>query len=495
MLSPPHPGDETRWDVTAWTGKYVIAWGSTHSCCATVFGETAEGSSEHGAAFDPLTHAWRPMPPAPVDVTVESTIWTGRQLLVWGSAPTVAPRTDRNTLLEFDPSTWGWKRLAAPPIALRSSAEVLWSGTMLVVVGGQARSNTALLNGATYDPRSNRWKVLPTVAHVAARAAEKEVPVGLTAAWAANTLYVWVTRQVSQACGANCGEISARVQSLRWTPGASRWDPGPTPPKGTSVYGATAVSMGRSIALFDGSSCLPAMLCASGLSGTPALLDVKTDKWSLIATSGVLENAASFVWTGRTLVAVSPYQTPDGYLVGGYAAAFDAVTDSWASLPDLPVPTAPPSGPVLTGTVWAGSELVDSGLVLEPGHISTTTGPSVASTAPTCPPITFPEWVGGTFCGPPPGPGNGSGPDGSCLGTETAPPCGSGMVAGRYYAYTLIGNCTNDYFDGRWWTNELPGGTGPREVWMSVNTTGTSGGWIGPDGAVGYQRSTVTSCS
>jgi hypothetical protein len=133
--------------------------------------------------------------------------------------------------------------------------------------------------------------------------------------------------------------------------------------------------------------------------------------------------------------------------------------------------------------------------VLKPGHISSTTGPSAASTVPTCPPITFPEWVGGTFCGPPPGPGDGSGPDGSCLGTETAPPCGPGVVAGRYYAYTLIGNCTNDYDDGRWWTNELPGGTGPLEVWMSVNATGTGAGWIGPNGAVGFRPSVATSCS
>lgn len=495
MLVPPHPGVETMWDLAAWTGKFVIAWGSANPCCATASGKPTEGSSEHGAAFDPVTHSWRSMPPAPVDVTIESTIWTGRQVLVWGSASTAARRANRNTLLEFDPTTWRWKRLATPPIALRSAAEVLWSGTRLIVIGGQANSITALLNGATYDPRANRWKALPTVPHVAAGASEKEVPVSLTAAWAANTLYVWVTRQVSQACGANCGEISARVQPLRWIPGASLWHPGPTPPKGTSVYDATAVSMGRSIALLDGSSCLPGMSCPSGVSGTPALLDVTTDKWSSIAMSGVLDIAQSFVWTGRNLVAVSPYLTSDGHLVGGYAAAFDAASDSWANLPDLPVPTAPPSGPVLSGTVWAGSELIDSGLVLKPGHISSTTGPSAASTVPTCPPITFPELVGGTFCGPPPGPGNGSGPDGSCLGTETAPPCGPGVVAGRYYAYTLISNCTNDYLDGRWWTNELPGGAGPLEVWMSVNATGTGAGWIGPNGAVGFRPSVATSCS
>lgn len=484
-LMRPHPGVERAWDLTAWTGKYVIAWGSTNPCCRPI-----RGSSEHGAAFDPASRSWRSIPPAPVDVTVESTIWTGRQVLVWGSAPPAAQRATRDTLLGFDPATWRWQRLATPPIAPRSAAEVLWGGARLIVIGGYDRSTGVLLNGATYDPQANRWSALPAVPRFAAGAGSKEEPVDVTAAWAAGTLYVWVTHQVSQACGGGCGEISAEVQALRWSPGTSQWHPGPTPPKGVAVSGATAVSMGRYIAVLDGSSCLPDDDCVAGLGGTFALLDVKADRWSSIAANAVLSSAGSFVWTGRAMVAVSPYLTAAGYLLGGYAAALDPTSDSWAAVPELPVPAAPPSGPVLSGTVWTGSELIVSGLVLVPGHRSPTTGPS---TVPSCPPITFPE----SGCGPAPGPGNGSGPDGSCLGTEMAPPCGPGMVAGRYYAYTLITTCTNDYVDGRWWKNELPGpeGSGPMDVWVSVNESGMGGGWMGPNMSVGFEPSAATTCS
>lgn len=148
---------------------------------------------------------------------------------------------------------------------------------------------------------------------------------------------------------------------------------------------------------------------------------------------------------------------------------------------------------MLSGTVWAGTELIDSGLVL--GHRSTTTGTNRSSTPPPCPPITLPDLVGGHFPGPAPGPGNGGGPDGSCLGTEVVPPCGPGMVAGSYYDYTLITTCADDYFDGRWRANEIPGGSGPLDVWVSVNATGTGAGWIGPNGAVGFAPPTTTSCS
>lgn len=491
-LAPPRAGVVKAWDLAVWTGRDVIAWGSTSPCCGSVPGEPTGGSSEHGAALDPASGTWRALPAAPVDVTVEATAAIGRQVLVWGSAPAAAPSGTRNVLLGFDPTTWRWKRLATPPLAARTAAQVFSTGTTLIVIGGQARSTAVLMSGATYDPRTNQWSALPAIPRVAAAPGSKEEPVGVTAAWAAGTLYVWVTRQVSQACGADCGEISAKVQALRWSVGASQWHQGPTPRVPT--YDATALSMGSSVALLDGSSCLPEMSCPGRETGSSALLHVSTDRWSSVAANAVLESAESFVSTGDRLVAVSPYLTSGGYLVGGYVAALDPASGSWANLPELPVSAAPPSGPVLSGTVWAGSELIDSGLVLMPGHRSTATVPGPGSTVPSCPPITFPEFVGGQFCGPAPGPGNGHGVGGSCLGTETAPPCGPGMVVGRYYSYTVIGSCTSDYIDGRWWADELPGGSGPLDVWVSV-TSPTGAGWIGPDGAVGFEPTTATSCS
>ena len=117
----------------------------------------------------------------------------------------------------------GRRRLRwAPPIPSRTGAEVVWSGTRLIVIGGHGSSITALLNGATYDPRTNRWSALPAVPRVVVGAGSKAEPVGVTAAWSAGALYVWVTRQASRACGVNCGEISAKVQALRWSPGTSR---------------------------------------------------------------------------------------------------------------------------------------------------------------------------------------------------------------------------------------------------------------------------------
>ena len=108
---------------------------------------------------------------------------------------------------------------------------------------------------------------------------------------------------------------------------------------------------------------------------------------------------------------------------------------------------------------------------------------------PPCPAgIAVPSDLSGQYCGPVPPAGNGLGPGGQCTGREADPPCGPGVVAGRYYAYTLPGNYSGlVIFDGRQWVSELtlPTEVPPLDVWMRLTAAGTLG-WIGPRGAVDF---------
>ena len=131
-------------------------------------------------------------------------------------------------------------------------------------------------------------------------------------------------------------------------------------------------------------------------------------------------------------------------------------------------------------------------------EISTTTAPSSAISSfrsgpapvpPPCPADQSQPTMNGRFCGPNPGRGTGLGPSGECTGRETTPPCGPGMIAGRYYAYTLPGGCDGSLIlDGRRWRSELP----PPEpvpdmyVWVSVDA-GDRAGFISPNGSVGFE--------
>jgi hypothetical protein len=110
-----------------------------------------------------------------------------------------------------------------------------------------------------------------------------------------------------------------------------------------------------------------------------------------------------------------------------------------------------------------------------------------------CPvPSPEPSMVTGQYCGPVPPPGNGLGPNGECTGREATVPCAAGVVAGKYYAFTLPGRCDGVViFDGRRWISELPPPTNVSDfdVWMRLDPTGRLG-FIGPRGVVGFDPDT-----
>jgi hypothetical protein len=122
------------------------------------------------------------------------------------------------------------------------------------------------------------------------------------------------------------------------------------------------------------------------------------------------------------------------------------------------------------------------------GEPSSTASPPPDSLPATTQPCPTPTWEGGNYCGPPPQPGNGSGPGGRCSGDETAPPCGPGAVVGSYYAYTLPVRCDGLItFDGRRWTSDLlPPSSGPDLwVWMRLAPGGHLR-FVSPVGTIGF---------
>jgi hypothetical protein len=169
-------------------------------------------------------------------------------------------------------------------------------------------------------------------------------------------------------------------------------------------------------------------------------------------------------------------------VVGVTAGAFAAVGNGGSPMRS----EAGPSAPVAPRPTRNGPSNT-----FGPVHSSPSNGAQAPGAGPvSCPPrSTAPTLVGGELCGPPPPAGNGFGVDGECTGRETTPPCGPGVVPGRYYAYTVPGSCTGlVIFDGRRWVSELPppSPVAPFPVWMRLDTSGQMLGSIGPDGAVGY---------
>jgi hypothetical protein len=136
--------------ASVWTGKELLVWG----------GLTLRGSQSvwlgDGAALDPLTNRWRPLPAAPIAPRSDvAAVWTGTEMLIWGGNADGQTPTDGAA---FNPSTNRWRAIASSPFegALRPAA--VWTGAEMLVVN----SINANPSAAAYDPKADRWRRLPT---------------------------------------------------------------------------------------------------------------------------------------------------------------------------------------------------------------------------------------------------------------------------------------------------------------------------------------------
>ncbi len=268
-----------------WDGTEMIIWGGSIPNAST--GETAQAD---GAAYNPRTNTWRVLPQAPIGGRAyASAVWTGTELIVWGGNGSGGVLGDGGA---YNPTTNTWRPIADAPIAPAMKSATVWTGREMIVVGG--------LNGgpdtAAYDPTADRWHKLPNA------------PSGITPPY---PQAVW-----------------AGTEAIFLLNGGTRPSPG--------------------------SPAAPNVLVA---------YDPASRQWTTLAT---VDSAGSFgwlVWTGQKLLALAGTPNQDGM--------FDLRTRSWSR--DITPP--PLRGAAANGPVWSGSEAIfwgggDVGLAYEPATSS-----------------------------------------------------------------------------------------------------------------------------
>ena len=162
--------------AAAWTGTELLVWGGSVT-------SDIEGFLDDGAAYDPASETWRPLPPAPVTARAPLHVWTGRELIVWGTAVRVDDRPRDGAA--YDPIADEWRPIADGPIDL-TDATAVWTGREMIVFGAalhggnNAETNTAV--GAAYDPVRDTWRELPK---------SSLSPQASTAAWNGRELIAW----------------------------------------------------------------------------------------------------------------------------------------------------------------------------------------------------------------------------------------------------------------------------------------------------------------
>jgi N-acetylneuraminic acid mutarotase len=175
--------------LAVWTGSKMIIWGGGASDRALSLGD--------GRLYDPVTNTWKAVSTvnAPSAREAASAVWTGSRMIVWGGAQFKGEILSVKVLGDggiYDPETDTWTKISlsgAP--SPRCYHTAVWTGSEMIVWGGSAKAvSTTPANfgdvntGAIYEPISNTWRPVSTTSAPSSRDRH-------TALWTGTHMLVW----------------------------------------------------------------------------------------------------------------------------------------------------------------------------------------------------------------------------------------------------------------------------------------------------------------
>ena len=343
------------WHTAVWTGGEMIIWG----------GQGSSGSRlKTGGRYDPVTDSWAVsslttgtganVPTARYNHTA---IWTGAEMIVWGGEDIGEVSTGGR----YNPSmdSWGVSSLTAGTganvPAKRYSHTAVWTGTEMIVWGGDTTYGGGLNSGGRYDPSTDSWATSSLT-----NAAGANVPgqrARHTAIWTGTEMIVW---------GGQGRDWSVRYKTGgRYDPRTDAWIASslatgiiPNAPSERALH--TAVWTGSEMIVWGGDG-------GTVYFNTGGRYDPALDIWTASSlTNGGAAHAPegrayhTAVWTGTEMIVWGGggvnWSGVYGVSTGG---RFDPTSDRWVpssltngSGPNVPTGTITPTG------VWTGTEMI-----------------------------------------------------------------------------------------------------------------------------------------
>lgn len=223
----PAPPEQLSGDTWIWTGSEVLVAGG---CDADVEDECRE--TRRAFAFDPVTRSWHRVRSALEPLAGAVALWTGEEAIfleTYGGEP--GPIVGQ----AYDPVANEWRRIARAPLSRGYGGVRVWTGEELLVWGGGDRGDNRSLLGATYDPAADSWSPIA------------EAPIGLNLASG-----VWTGSEVlvfgSLLSGANRAPTPTSVGAA-YDPAADAWRE--LPPSALSPQATSAVWLDGRLVAWD----------------------------------------------------------------------------------------------------------------------------------------------------------------------------------------------------------------------------------------------------
>jgi N-acetylneuraminic acid mutarotase len=308
--------------ASVWTGRQMVVFG--RAAKKGPGGATSDRVNV-AATYDPARNVWRRLsPPKPTPSFMDNdAVWTGKEVLVWG----------QGTRLAYNPRTNRWRRLPGSPLLSIHDGYgiVAWTGRELIGWGGGCCGD-AFSDGVAYNPKTNRWRALAPTPLAGGHA---------LGAWTGRELVLFVGN-LNPDTGKPWPARLARAAA--YNPATDTWRRiAPLPaPRG----GANAVWDGREILVVGGAAGRTA--ARVGFAYNPA-----TNRWRRLPPMDSGRIGAAAVWTGSRLLLWGGTTSPGSSAVPRRGLAYDPRTNSWSRLPQAPL-----AGSAQPVAVWTGHSMI-----------------------------------------------------------------------------------------------------------------------------------------
>ena len=165
--------------TAVWNGKEMIVWGG--------FAGDAIGAVDLGARYEPETDMWSPLPALPADQARygHTAVWTGSEMIVLGGSNVVSLPGFRAGWI-YDRAADSWSPLDPPdptfPL-LRWRNSTVWTGRQMLIWGGDSR-DTVAKPGVIYDRAAGTWSFM----------SQEKSPLnreGHSALWTGTSMIIW----------------------------------------------------------------------------------------------------------------------------------------------------------------------------------------------------------------------------------------------------------------------------------------------------------------
>jgi N-acetylneuraminic acid mutarotase len=338
--------------TAVWTGSNeMIVWG----------GSVVGSETNSGARYNPSTDSWTSTSPTnvPIARNQHTAVWTGSEMLVWGGADNQSPPFSDDGG-RYDPATDSWTPISAGNTPFdRFGHTAVWTGTEMIVWGGQFGYKYYLNSGGRYTSSIDNWSATSTTNAPSARGLH-------TAIWTGAEMIVWGGDESGRPL--NTGARN-KAQFAPSTPTPTpptipatggRYDPITDTWRATSTTNApnvrenhTAVWTGTEMIVWGGSwtdmfnhtfffnsggQYNPIMDSWSGTGGVPGVPDPR--------------DSHSAVWTGTEMIVWGGQG--DNQIDFNSGGRFNPTTGTWTPTSGINVPT----GRFAHTAIWTGGEMI-----------------------------------------------------------------------------------------------------------------------------------------